>query len=236
MEVNSPLVRPLEIFNPNTWIRGRGVSSLTGMLEAQMLPIHCSMDDFNHQVLSAAIERIQSGDKAALGILYDLYGKVVYSVSLKMLNQTADAEEATQDAFLSLWKHADGLVGKPAKVLPWLLRVVRNRSIDKMRKANRRVPSSQVIETPETTILERDYSETHTALDSLLSTERSDRVKQALKQLPPEQQTVIELAYFKGFSQSEIAQEVGESLGTIKSRARYALTRLRKELEDCHVI
>lgn len=194
------------------------------------------MDESNRLKLSAAIDGIHSGEKEALGTIYDMYGKVVYSISLKILNHSADAEEATQDAFLSLWKHAESLSGKPAKVLPWLLRVVRNRSIDTIRKSSRRPPSSQVMKTPEVAELEKDHAEKSTALDALLDSERSDRVKRAMNQLPPDQMTVIELAYFSGFSQSEIARELNESLGTIKSRARYALSRLRKELEGCHVI
>ncbi len=153
----------------------------------------------------------------------------------KILQQTTDAEEATQDAFLGLWKNVDALHGKPQKILPWLIRVVRNKSIDLQRKSNRRVPSSQVVQTPENTAQDSRTSESLTALDVLIDSEQSERIKNAMDQLPADQKIVIELAYFKGFSQTEIAEDLGEPLGTIKSRARYALTRLRKEMEDSHV-
>lgn len=202
------------------------------MLQGRLL----LMEDSADQSLTLAIDRIHSGDKAALGTVYDMYGKVVYSVSLKILKHVSDAEEATQDAFLSLWENADSLQGKPAKVLPWLIRVVRNRSIDKMRKANRRPPTAQTIEPPEPGIQEKNHAEKTTALDALLNLERADRVKLAVSQLPPEQKVVIELAYFKGFTQSEIARELDESLGTVKSRTRYALIRLKTEMEGSHVV
>ena len=217
-------------------IDGR-LSQLTAIAPRQMLfALACHMEENNFQKISTAIDGILSGDKAALGTVYDMYGKVVYSVSLKILGHPADAEEATQDAFLSLWENAASLSGKPEKMVPWLVRVVRNRSIDKLRKLNRRPPSSQAIETPEQRVVDSSHAEKSTALDALLGAERADHIRKALDLLPAEQKTVIEMAYYQGFSQSEIAEELKESLGTVKSRTRYALTRLRKELEGCHVI
>ncbi len=211
-------------------------SKLTGEALERQDYRKSDMDEMNRQNVDVALQGILAGEKSALGSLYDMYGKVVYSVSFRMLKDIADAEEVTQDVFLSLWKRVDSLTGKPEKVLPWLLRVVRNRSIDKIRKSDRRPPSSQVIETPESPLVEKDHADHETALDLLLAEERSERVKMAMNHLSSEQRAVIELAYFKGFTQNEIAIELQESLGTVKSRVRYALAHLRKELEGCHVV
>jgi len=193
------------------------------------------MDESTTHTLLAAIDRMAIGEKAALGEVYDLYGKIVYSVAFKILNSAADAEEATQDAFVALWKNAADLKGNAGRVLPWLLRTVRNRSIDRHRKEARCLPSSEQIARGEDRRVDEAKSEEKTALEAVLQKEQAGRVRQSMERLPSEQRRVIELAYFKGLSQSEIAESLGESLGTIKSRARYALARLRKELEGCDV-
>jgi len=181
------------------------------------------------------IIRICAGDRDALGELYQLYGKLVYSIAYKSLQKREDAEECTQDVFLALWNHSDSLAKTPAKVLPWLIRTTRNRSIDRIRKVERRLPSSERIHiNPDERPPVAD-AETRTAADELLGAERSERVRKAIDNLPENQKLAISQAYFNGMSQSEIAKSQGESLGTIKSRIRYAMVKLRNELEGAHV-
>ncbi len=180
------------------------------------------------------IIRICGGDRDALGDLYNLYGKLVYSIAYKTLQKREDAEECTQDVFLAVWNHSDSLVEIPSKVLPWLVRTTRNRAIDRIRKAERRLPSSERIRIDPDNRPTVEDADTQTAADELLGAERSETVRKAIAQLPESQRKAIQLAYFRGLSQSEIAKEQGESLGTIKSRIRYAMMRLKKELEGVH--
>ncbi len=194
-----------------------------------------SMSDPNELPDSTLIDRIGDGDKQALQEVYRRYGKFVYSVAMKLLQNVEEAEEATQDAFLILWEKVETLGQNSAKLLPWLLRIVRNRSIDRLRKTNRRLPSANAILDDAVEKPSLEPAEKETALDELVTKERAEAVKQAIESLPEDQKIAIQLAYFKGFTQSQIAQDLGESLGTIKSRIRYAITRLRKELEKSHV-
>lgn len=193
------------------------------------------MSDTQSEAVKAMIIRVCAGDRDALGELYNLYGKLVYSIAYKTLQKKEDAEECTQDVFLAVWNHADTLADTPAKVLPWLIRTTRNRSIDRIRKVERRLPSSERIHLSPDERPPVEDTETRTAADELLAAERSEIVRNAIEKLPENQRLAISLAYFRGLSQSEIAKSQGESLGTIKSRIRYAMIRLRNELEGAHV-
>lgn len=186
------------------------------------------------EAVKAMIIRICGGDRDALGDLYNLYGKLVYSIAYKTLQKREDAEECTQDVFLAVWNHSHSLVENPSKVLPWLVRTTRNRAIDRIRKVDRRLPSSERIQIDPDNRPTVEDADTQTAADELLGAERSETVRKAIEQLPESQRRAIQLAYFGGLSQSEIAKDQGESLGTIKSRIRYAMMRLKKELEGIH--
>ena len=175
---------------------------------------------FSDEALLALVSR---SDEEALAQLYDRYGRVAYGLSLRILRDPALAEDAVQEAFLTVWRSAGGFLAERAKPSTWILTLVHRRAVDLVRREQRR----------RTTPLDT------TSAESVESTEeeagaRSRRriVQEALRQLPSEQREALELAYYGGFTQSELAERLGLPLGTIKSRMFTGLRRLRDLLAD----
>lgn len=172
------------------------------------------------------LDHLKKKQPSALGCLYDRYGSVVYGVALKMLQNQPEAEDLTQEIFLSLWQRPID----PAKhgyLLRYLITITRSRAIDKLRSRNRHLNLVQrwgQIVTAETTA--------PTPVDQAVANERSQQVRQALTQLSEQQRQVIELAYDAGLSQSEIARQLNEPLGTVKSWTRQGLLKLKQLLKD----
>jgi RNA polymerase sigma factor (sigma-70 family) len=163
-------------------------------------------------------------DEAALGALYDRFGRVAYGLALRIVRDRGLAEDAVQEAFMTVWRNADRFMPERAKASTWILTFVHRRAVDLVRREERR-RTEPLPETP--------------ALGSAPSTDeeawlrlRRERVQQALRSLPDQQREAIELAYFGGFTQSELAERLGEPLGTIKSRMFTGLARLRELLAD----
>ncbi|HEV2378353.1 MAG TPA: sigma-70 family RNA polymerase sigma factor [Terriglobia bacterium] len=165
------------------------------------------------------IRRILNGDDTALGALYDRYGRLVYSVSLRILRDTGAAEEVLQDIFYQLWRVAGSFDFARGSLSSWLMVMARNRSIDRLRRRGLTVAENPVGALPPARFdLESD----------LARKEMVGRVRGALDALPEPQRKAMELAYFEGLTQSEIAEQTGDPLGTVKTRLRAALTSLRK--------
>ncbi len=167
----------------------------------------------------ALLERVFAGDQQAMAEIFDRYGGMVYSVALRVLDDPGQAEDVMQEIFFQLWRRPEAYVQGRGSLGGWLLVMARNRAIDKIR---RRKPT----DTPDDVVLE---SKTNLASE----TERNllmEKVRGVLKNLPLEQQTSLELAYFEGLSHSEIAEKTGDALGTVKTRIRLALMGLRKAL------
>ncbi len=168
--------------------------------------------------------RIQQPE--ALGQLYDRYGRVVYGVALKVLQNQPEAEDLTQEIFLSLWQRPVD-PAKHGHLLQYLIAMTRSRAIDKLRSRSRSLNLVQrwkQVETAESPAL--------TPVEQAVISERSQHVRQALAQLSNQQRQVIELAYDAGLSQSEIAQQLQEPLGTVKSWTRQGLLKLKQLLKD----
>jgi RNA polymerase sigma-70 factor (ECF subfamily) len=164
------------------------------------------------------IRRILSGDETALDILYRRYGGLVYSVAKHILGDSGAAEEVLQDIFHQLWRSASSFDSARGSLSSWLLVMARNRSIDRVR---RRSPSvgEEVAETLHGPVLD---------LESVAAqNEMAARVRAALRALPEAQRLAMELAYFEGLTQSEIAKRTGDPLGTVKTRLRTALASLK---------
>ena len=170
-------------------------------------------DDF------ALLSRVRSGDQGAMAALFDRYSGVLYSVALRVLKDPGQAEDIMQDIFIQVWRKPDSFASGRGSLGGWLAVVARNRAIDLLRK---RRPSDSV----EDVVL---ASKTDTASEA----ERNvlmEKVRVVMAELPPDQKTSVELAYFDGMSHTEIAEKTGEPLGTVKTRIRLAMMTLRKAL------
>ena len=164
----------------------------------------------------------------ALGVLYDRYGRLVYTIAYHVVGDSETAEEITQDAFVRVWEGAATYRGEIARVTSWLVSIARHRAIDELRRRGSR-PEQNSIVWPDDPDQESGYQ--MPALDNPEDTVgaamQHSGVRQMVAALPPDQRRVLGLAYFKGMSHSEIAEHLGEPLGTVKSRIRMAMQRLR---------
>jgi RNA polymerase sigma factor (sigma-70 family) len=165
------------------------------------------------------LEAIAGGDERALGVLYDRFGRVAYGVALQVLRDRALAEDAVQEAFLAIWRSAERYRLERAKPSTWILTLVHRRAVDLVRREDRR-RAEPLDEPPETAGGE--------VPEEAGLRERRVAVQAALGRLPDDQRQALELAYYGGYTQSELAERLGVPLGTVKSRMFAGLTRLRE--------
>lgn len=168
--------------------------------------------------------RLQRRDPQALADLYDRYGRLVFSLILRVVRDTGIAEDLVQETFLRVWNRVQGFEAAKGSIGPWLLAVARNRAIDYLRSAGGRERNAMELEDTIHPALASDMEK------SILDSDRIRRVKEAMDKLSPNQRQAIELAYFEGLSQSEMAERMGQPLGTVKTWVRTALRSLRDEL------
>jgi RNA polymerase sigma-70 factor, ECF subfamily len=168
---------------------------------------------------------IRAQQVKALDLLYDRYSKLVYSTAVQILNNVEEAEEVTQETFLSLWQRSEIYQPKRGSLSGFLITMSRSRSIDRLRS---RKSSQQKLQRFQTFL--DDAPHYNPPLEFVTVQERSNLVREALKQLSPDDRQLVETAYYQGLSQSEIAKRDGIPLGTVKSRARQALKKLRTAL------
>ncbi|HEY4348094.1 MAG TPA: sigma-70 family RNA polymerase sigma factor [Gaiellaceae bacterium] len=162
-------------------------------------------------------------EESALAELYDRYGRAAYGLALRVLRDPELAEDAVQEAFLTLWRTAARFVPERSKASTWILTLVHRRAVDAVRREQRRRTDS----------LERAAEPSVEGVDedAWLRLQR-ERVQEALRKLPDAQREALELAYYGGLSQSELAERLGQPLGTIKSRMFGGLSRLRELLGE----
>ena len=180
---------------------------------------------FAHLSDEALVAVVARGDDMALAELYDRVGRVAYGLAFRVLRDDRLAEDAVQEAFLAVWRTAGAFRAERAKASTWIMTLVHRRAVDLVRREERRRadPLDDAM---------MDVSTGDSAEDvAWLGFER-ERVQGALKQLPDTQREAIELAYYGGYSQSELAERLGQPLGTIKSRMFAGLARLRELLDD----
>jgi RNA polymerase sigma-70 factor (ECF subfamily) len=179
---------------------------------------------FAHLSDEAVVALVARSDELALAELYDRFGRVAYGLALRVLRDEKLAEDAVQEGFLAAWRNADRFVPERGKASTWVLTLVHRRAVDLVRREDRRraEPLSEKTETGRSESAEDD---------AWLRYER-ERVQSALKQLPDQQREALELAYYGGFSQSELAERLGQPVGTIKSRMFSGLARLRELLAE----
>ncbi len=169
------------------------------------------------------VRRVEGGDSRALEELYDRYCPLLYPVALRILRSTADAEEAVQQAWLQAWKSAGRYDDRRGTVAAWLLTLTRSRALDLYRSLSSRRRAESQSETPPEAAPGDPATET-------VQGQLGARVRQALAKLPAQQRQVLEIAYFEGLSQSEVAARLSAPLGTVKSWTRQGLMRLRELL------
>ena len=173
----------------------------------------------------ALVALVARGDEDALAELYDRVGRIAYGLALRVLRDERHAEDAVQEAFLQVWRSAATFRAERAKASTWILTLVHRRAVDLVRREERR-QADPLTDDSAAGIAPDDTDEA-----AWLRFER-ERVQAALKQLPDMQREALELAYYGGFSQSELADRLGVPLGTIKSRMFAGLARLRELLDD----
>ena len=179
------------------------------------------------------IQLIVQARAEALSELYDRYGRLVFSLAVNSVGDSATAEEITQDVFLRVWQRARQYRADRSKVSTWLTSITRHRAIDQLRRRHSRtkqhnVAWSQIPAMAEPAV-DGPESATH------LTIER-ERVRTAISHLPKEQKQVLALAYFKGMTQSQIAEALDLPLGTVKTRTRLGMQKLRETLREVRVL
>ena len=178
---------------------------------------------------AALMERVLQRDSTALEVLYDRYGRPVYSLVLRISQQPASAEEIVQDVFLQLWRSAERFQISRGPLEPWLFTMARNRALDFLRlkrEKQRRREDSADFDLPPSAVVRPDPEG---AMDQA---RRAEKVRALMSSLPEPQRRAIELAFFEGMTHSEISAAIGEPLGTVKSWIRSGLLRLRESLEE----
>ena len=173
---------------------------------------------------AALIVRLQRREPQALAELYDRYGRLAYGLILRVVRDTGIAEDLVQETFLRVWNRVQGFDAQKGAIGPWLLAVARNRAIDYIRSAGGRERNTVEFE-------ETDHPSLYTDMEpDILASDKARIVKAAVEKLSSHQRQVIELAYFEGLSQTEMAERMGQPLGTVKTWVRAALKTLRDEL------
>jgi RNA polymerase sigma-70 factor (ECF subfamily) len=166
------------------------------------------------------LERVRAGDQLAMTEIFDRYGRMVYSVALRVLGDPGHAEDVMQEVLFKVWREPHTFLEGRGRLGAWLAVMARNRAIDTLR---RRKPTDTM---DDVVLVAKTNLAAEFERNSMI-----EKVRVVLKALPLEQQMPMELAYFEGLSHSEIAARTGDPLGTVKTRIRTALTTLRKAME-----
>lgn len=190
--------------------------------QAEMAP-----EELSDEIL---VTQVAQGNSDALEVLYDRYASTVLGVSLKIVGDQALAEDMLQETFWRVWKSAGTFQSQRGTFTSWLFRIARNLAIDAYRRRNVR-PQALNVEDGREPILEAMPDPDTDVAEQTQSILKNRQVRNALASLPRVQRQVIEMAYFYGMTRLEIAEATGEALGTIHTRARLALQKLREELD-----
>ena len=166
-----------------------------------------------------AVARLRAGDESAMGVLYDRYAPVVYSVALRVLGDTGAAEDVLQEVFLQLWRNPHSFDSSRGSMAAWLAVIARHRAVDVLRKRRPATDLSEVVVAVDADL--EGAAERHQALE---------KVRKALGGMAAEQRSALEMAFFEGLTHLEIAERTGTPLGTVKTRIRAGLLALRKAL------
>ena len=173
----------------------------------------------------SALERMARGDHDGLAELYDRHGRAVYSLALRIVRDQRDAEEVVQDVFAQAWRQSGRYSAARGSVIAWLMTLTRSRAIDRARGRRARPDASSGAES-----IVDISDQTASADEQLASTAAAGRVRAAIEALPLLQRMTIELAFYEGLTHTEIADRLDQPLGTVKTRIRQGLLKLREQL------
>jgi RNA polymerase sigma-70 factor (ECF subfamily) len=171
------------------------------------------------------LHAIARGDEAALAALYDRYNSILLGLLLRILHSRVEAEDVLQEVFLQIWQRAANFDETRGRGFTWIVTLARSRAIDRLRslQSRQRADDTALRETPE---------QVGDASDDAYHAEQREIVRTALAEIPEEQRRALLLAYFEGLTQSEIATKLGQPLGTVKTRMRSGMMKLRELLSD----
>ena len=173
------------------------------------------------------LRQIAAGDRAAFAEFYDRHVTLMFSVASKILNDATDAEDVVQEAFVQIWEKAGKFDPKLGKAASWAAILARNKAIDRIRASQRRSRLAEEAGLEFSVAAEVN----DTANDAIHGNEKAKLIQSAIIELPMEQRSAIELAYFSGLTQNEISEKLNQPLGTVKARIRRGLLKLRDQLE-----
>lgn len=184
--------------------------------------------DERHAVDALLLKRVAAGDRAAFSELYDRFSKPLYSTAVRILTDTAEAQDVVHDAFVALWDKASTYEASRGTAFSWALTLTRNRAIDRLRSRRRR---AELLENSAPSDLGLDENSSGPSADESADTsDQAAAVRAAVETLPSDQQSALKLAFFSGLTQEEIAARLSTPLGTIKARIRRGLLKLRERL------
>lgn len=175
--------------------------------------------------------RLRARDPKVMGEIYDRYGRLVYSLIHRIVRDTGVAEDLTQETFLRVWNRAQAFDVERGALGPWVVTVARNRAIDYLRSSDGRMAARSL------ELADIEHPSKFTGIeDRAVSVDRSRRLREAFDKLTPNQKTVIELAYYEGLSQTEMAERMQQPLGTVKTWVRAALKTLRDQIGEAAAV
>lgn len=180
----------------------------------------------------ALMVAVTAHDEAAFAVIYDRYADLVYSAAVRVLADSQLAEDATQDVFVRLWRRPESFIAERGRFMGWLMSVARNRAVDELRaRRRRRRRDGGPLGSPEDMVMPLFPDEGRDPLYNAQLREEQMLIRAALADIPPEQRVALELAYFGGLSQQEISALLHEPLGTVKTRIRLGMQKLRRSLQ-----
>ena len=176
------------------------------------------------------MKRIKARDADALEELYDLYNRLLFSMVISIVKKREEAEDVLQEVFVKIWNKADSFNEDRGNVYSWIVTLTRNKAIDRIRSKDYKTQQKASVSIHQTLFsLEGDK---HDPLETTIFSDRAELVKKALQEIPESQSQVIKIAYYRGMTQSEISDHLDIPLGTVKTRTRQGMIKLKRILGE----
>lgn len=176
------------------------------------------------------MNKIKSRDAEALSLLYDNYQRVLFGLILSIVKKREEAEDLLQEVFTQIWEKAEHFDTEKGSVHTWIVSLTRNKSIDRLRSKVYKEQKKQSVSLDDDDVFHPLYSDDHDPLENTIFADRAKRMKEALEKLSDKQREIVQVAYFGGLSQSEISEQYDIPLGTVKTRMRDGMIKLKELL------